>query len=77
MDATNTVKHDTLVLADTKVVSDLTQQKLFDYEDINACQFYYNKIPLSAELEADTPRHPRECCTIFVKDESEKNDKTK
>ena len=77
LDPAATLKKDTILLADTKATSDVTQTTLFEYGDINLCQFYYNKIPLSPEIEADTPHHPRECCMVFVKEESQKSDKTK
>jgi len=71
------MKKETLVLEDTRVISDTSQQSLFSYTDVDQCQFYYNKIPLTTEIESDTPHHPRECCMVFVKQDSEKNDKSK
>lgn len=51
IDPAATLKNDTLTIQDNKVVSDISQTVIFETTQISNCQFFYNKIPLTTEIE--------------------------
>jgi hypothetical protein len=74
LDAAATLKEEEIQLKDTNVVSKTTSQAVFAYTDVADCKFYYNKIPLSTEIEN---KFTRECCMVFVKDTADMADPLK
>lgn len=74
MDPAATMKEETIQLKENNVVSQTSSMELFKYNDIDSCKFYYNKIPLSTEIEN---KFKRECCMVFMKPGDDKNDVSK